>query len=169
MKTFWLRKLSELIVILLAVSLAGCAGAPIQVGIPEAELLFDTPLGAHIKDVLNGVNGFAVRSMVQTEYIVLGWIEGDELQMVLLDTKAQSFLDWKKLGAADMNGFSRWTSILQFMKIQVDDARLALCEGAILAKSWLATYTAVELTPVLTLTGFEDLPFEFLPSPGEVR
>lgn len=169
MTTFWIRKICEWLVFLLALSLIGCAGAPVRMGIPEAESILGTPLGQHIQAVLNGLEGFAVRSMVQTEYIVLGWIDGDNLDMVLLDTKARAFLDWGKLSSRDWNGFSRWTTVMQFAQIQVDDARLALCEGAILAKSWLATYTAVELVPVLTISGFTDLPYQFLPAAGEVR
>ena len=164
--------ISLLFVIVLGANLQACGAAPMSVPIYDAEQALGS-LAPEIRNAIQGVGDVVrVRSMVDPSYISLGWWQDGTLKVVLLNIPKQIAVNWDDVLGTDglnMRSFLSWTKVMQFTEVSQADVKEALFTGAVIGKNWLAEYTSIELMPVLTLAGAQDLPYQFLPSAGEVR
>ncbi len=162
----------SLFIILLAVNLGACAGAPLPADGIEGLFQGSTLYG--IEQALRGApDTFVMRSVLNPNLFILSWRLPAGWAFVLLDAEG-SAKSWQEISGnvvtpRNLTELVSGATLMKFRFVKnLSDASLALCRGFALAKSWIAeTANSMPVILVAPVAGF-NLP-GILPTPSGIQ
>jgi hypothetical protein len=167
------KHICSLVVVLLAVSLAGCAAAPLPADGVEALFTGSTLYG--IEQALIGApSTFIMRSAFNPNLFLVGWhVQDAGWAFVLLDAEG-SAKTWQSVAGnittpKNITELMNGAIALRFTFVKdLSEASLALCRGYEIAKNWIGqTANSMPVILVAPVAGFE-LP-GILPTPSGIQ
>jgi hypothetical protein len=163
----------KVVVVLLALCLAACAGAPLPADGIQALYHGATLVGIE-RALAGGPETFVMRSVFNPNLFLISWhVEGSGWAFVLLDAEG-SAKAWSEVAGnittpRNLSELIKGAIGLRFVFVKdLHDASLALCRGYELAKSWISE-TANSMPVILVApVGAFDLP-GILPTPSGIQ